>query len=113
MTVKELCAGLSLDVLAGESGLEGQVEGCYIGDLLSWVMGHVEEKNAWITVMGNVNAIAVAKLMEVSCVILCEGAHLDEDALVKADNNGVPVLSGGGTAYQLAVAIAALPQVRA
>lgn len=113
MTVRELCESLSLEVLAGDSGLDGQVEGCYIGDLLSWVMGHVEEKNVWVTVMGNVNAIAVAKLMEVSCVVLCEGAHLDGDAHAKADDNGVPVLSGSHTAYQLAKAIADLLQVQA
>lgn len=113
MTVRELCEELSLEVLAGDAGLDEQVKGCYIGDLLSWVMGHVEEKNAWVTVMGNVNAVAVAKLMEVSCVILCESAHLDEDARARADANGVPILSGSRTAYQLAKAIAALPQVQA
>lgn len=108
MTVNELCEALSLKVLAGESGLDNQVAGCYIGDLLSWVMSRAEEKNVWITVMGNVNAVAVAKLTEVSCVLLCEDAHLDDDAKKQADDNGVPILSCGRNAYRLAVDIAEL-----
>jgi len=108
VTVKELREALSLEVLAGESGMDNEIEGCYIGDLLSWVMSRAEEKNVWITVMGNVNAVAVAKLTEVSCVLLCEDAHLDADAKAQADANGVPVLGSGQNAYALALAVAKL-----
>lgn len=108
MTVKELREALSLEVLAGESGMDNEIEGCYIGDLLSWVMSRAEEKNVWITVMGNVNAVAVAKLTEVSCVLLCEDSHLDDDAKRQADVNGVPILSSGRNAFRLAVEIAPL-----
>jgi len=108
MTVLELKDALSLQVLAGEQGLANRVDGCYIGDLLSWVMGRAQEGNLWITVMGNVNAIAVAKLAETSCVLLCEDAHLDADAKAQADANGVPVLGSGQNAYALALAVAKL-----
>lgn len=108
MTVHQLAQALKLQVLAGGNGLDRSVKGCYIGDLLSWVMSRVGEENAWITVMGNVNAVAVAKLADVSCIILCEGAHLDAEAQVQADANAVPVLAGGQTAYDLALGFAAL-----
>ncbi len=36
------------------------VPGGNCGDLLSWVMGRAGSGSAWITVMGNVNAVAVA-----------------------------------------------------
>ena len=39
MTVQQLKEALSLKLLAGEEGLSQEVSGCYIGDLLSWVMG--------------------------------------------------------------------------
>lgn len=108
MTVKDLCQSLALEPLTGEASFGNPVESCYIGDLLSWVMGRAQENNAWITVMGNINAIAVAKLAELSCIILCEGAHLDDDAKAQAEANGIAILSGEQTAYQLAVAISAL-----
>ncbi|MDR2932188.1 MAG: hypothetical protein LBV27_03680 [Oscillospiraceae bacterium] len=107
MTVKDMAQSLSLAKLAGEENND-VVTGCYIGDLLSWVMGRAGEGNAWITVMGNINAVAVAKLAELSCIILCEDAHLDEDARIQADSNGIAIYASGETAYALAVKIAAL-----
>jgi predicted transcriptional regulator len=106
MTVQEFCTALSLKPLAGETGLDRNVTGCYIGDLLSWVMGRAQEDSAWITVMGNVNAIAVAKLADIACIVLCENAHLDDDAKVEADRNGIPVLAAEDPAYPLALKIA-------
>ena len=41
---------------------------------LSWVMARAQSGNVWITVMGNVNAIAVATLTDVSCIVLTENA---------------------------------------
>lgn len=108
MTVKELCVELSLEVLAGTAGLDKPVVTGYMGDLLSWVMARAPEESAWITVMGNINSVAVAKLADVSCIILCEGAHLDEDAKNQADANAIPVLSTKTAAYPLAVAISGL-----
>jgi hypothetical protein len=102
MTVKDLCEKLTLTALV-EGDPDRVVEGCYIGDLLSWVMGRAQENNAWITVMGNVNAIAVAKLADLSCIILCEESHLDEEAKKQASQNGIAVLAAEDPAYELAV----------
>lgn len=102
MTVNELCEKLSLSVLV-EGEQDREIEGCYIGDLLSWVMGRAGENNAWITVMGNVNAVAVAKLGDISCIILCEESHLDAEAKTRAEQNGIAILSAVEPAYELAV----------
>lgn len=102
MTVSELREKLSLKVLV-EGEQDREVEGCYIGDLLSWVMGRAGENNAWITVMGNVNAVAVAKLGDISCIILCEEAPLDEEAKNRAEQNGIAILAAEEPAYELAV----------
>ena len=105
MTVREMAQQLSLKPLAGEEGMEKQVTGCYIGDLLSWAMGRAQEGDAWITVMGNLNAIGVAVLADTSCIILAENAWLDEDARQKADQQGVAVLGSERNSYQLALGI--------
>ena len=68
MTVDRLIQELSLETLhlADKSRL---VEGGYCGDLLSWVMGRARSGNAWVTIMTNVNVVAVAALTDVSCVV--------------------------------------------
>ena len=54
-------------------------------DLLSFVMGRAPADCAWITVMGNVNAIAVAVLADTACIVLAENAALDGEACTRAD----------------------------
>ena len=70
MTVNELAAQLNLTPLAGTEGDKTEVLTCYSGDLLSWVMGRAESGDCWFTVMGNINAIAVAFLADCACIVL-------------------------------------------
>lgn len=108
MTVREIAEKLGLAVLAGEDGLDREAEGCYIGDLLSWVMARAESGDVWLTVMGNVNAIAVASLTDAACIVLTESAALDEDARARADQQGIAVLTTELDSYGLACRIAEL-----
>lgn len=108
MKVSELKEKLDLTLCAGEDGIEKEVAGCYIGDLLSLAMARVSEKNIWITIQTNVNVIAVSALTEAGCVILAECLKPDENALSKANLEGIPVLSSEKTAYELAKELSAL-----
>ncbi len=85
-----------------------EIVGVYIGDLLSWVMGRAEMDNAWITIMTNVNVIAVASLAETSCVLLAEGVELPEDIVQTAQEKGINVLSSNQPIYETAVQLAGL-----
>lgn len=107
MTVNELKEKLDLRVLV-EDDLDREVKDCYIGDLLSWVMGRAPADSAWLTVMGNINSIAVATLADVSCIILVENAALDDNARAKAEMHGVNILITEDNAYTLAVKISKL-----
>ena len=102
MTVKELCEKCSFEpvYLAEE---ERNVSGVYACDLLSWVIGRADEDAALVTVMTNVNVIAVAAMADLSCVVLSEGVKLDANALDKAKQNGIPVLSSDKTTYETCV----------
>ena len=84
---------------------EKEVSGVYMGDLLSWVMGKAEAGDAWITIMSNVNVIAVASLSDVSCVILAEGVTLDEEILSLAVEKGINVLLTESSAYKTATSV--------
>ena len=105
VTVKELAGKLNLKVVTGEGGLHKEVQGAYICDLLSWVMSRAQKGNVWITVQTNVNVAAVALLTEVSCVIVPENIKIDEQTIVKANNENIPLLSSSSKAYELAVMI--------
>jgi predicted transcriptional regulator len=105
MTVAQIAQKLNLKILTGTDSLEKQVSGCYLGDLLSWVMGRAKSGDAWITIMGNVNSIAVAVLADTACIILAENATLDKHAEQKAIENDIVVLVTQKSAFQLACAL--------
>jgi len=84
------------------------IEGVYCGDLLSWVMGRAQCGDAWITIMSNINVVAVASLSDVACVILAEGVKLDADALSAAQQKDINVLVSDKSAYEIAVTLGEL-----
>lgn len=84
------------------------ISGGYCGDLLSWVMGRAPSDSVWFTVMGNVNAIAVAVLADVACIVLVENAVLDDDARARAEQRGVTILRSSKTAYDLSLELSGL-----
>lgn len=61
-------------------------------DLLSIAMSKGIEGAAWVTVMGNINTLAVMTLTDMACIVLAEGARLDETGLDKARSEGFTVL---------------------
>ncbi len=107
MDIKTLMERLDLTLVCG-GDLEREVTGCYCGDLLSWVMSRAQDGDAWLTVMGNVNSIGVAVLADVACIILTENAALDSDALKRAEQNGVTILTTAKNSYQVAAEISRL-----
>lgn len=108
MTVKELAKKLDLELAAGAGGMEREVSGCYIGDLMSLAMSKLSENNVWLTIQTNVNTVAVSVLCESACVIVCDGQHPDETAINRADAESVPLLVTEKGAYEIASKLSAL-----
>ena len=104
MTVKELAEKHGF-TFAVEADAERDVSGCYIGDLLSWVMGKAQPGNLWITIMTNVNTVAVGSLADVSAVLIAEGAMPARPVLDCAEARGVNILSTDLSAYEAAVKV--------
>lgn len=99
ITLEKLSKELSLNCLCGD--LDREVTGCYAGDLLSWVMSHAQYGDVWVTIMSNLNVIAVASLTECACVILAEGVEPDADVLNVAREKGITVFSDSRSTYEL------------
>ena len=106
MLVKELLAH-GFEALSLPDG-EREIVGVYIGDLLSWVMGRAQMDNAWITIMTNVNTIAVASLADTSCVILAEGVEMEDDLVETARTKEVNIRRSSLPIYETAVQLSKL-----
>lgn len=102
VTVSELTEKEKLGIVSLPAP-QREVTGAYTGDLLSYVMSRAKSGDAWVTIMSNVNVIAVAGLTDVSCVILANSADLTDDALASARERGVNVLKSPENAYELCV----------
>lgn len=82
---------------------EREISGVYIGDLLSWVMGRAQSGDAWITIMSNLNILAVASLADTSCIILAEGVTLDGEVIETAKQKNINIISSECGIYDTAV----------
>ncbi|MBR6790098.1 MAG: hypothetical protein IKM31_04450 [Oscillospiraceae bacterium] len=106
MTPVAFAEKYGLAVASEGCGKEREIGGVYCCDLLSMVMGRAREDDAFLTVMGNVNTIAVAVLADVGCVILCEGIKLEEAVLQKAVDQEVCVLYSEEPTFRVALKLA-------
>lgn len=87
-------------------GDEREITGIFTGDLLSWAMGRAKEGDAWFTVMGNVNSVAVSTLADCACIILCHSAVLDDTAKQRAEQQGVNIFTTDMPEFEASYALA-------
>jgi len=100
MKVRELVEKLNLKVLSGENGLDNEIDGCYVSDLLSDVMGNAEMGNVWVTLQTHKNVMAIASLKELACVILVKGLTASDDTMEQSNEEGIPFLSTEMQTYE-------------
>ncbi len=105
MLLSDLTKAVCLKTVVGKTDVS--FDGVYVGDLLSRAMSHVEADNLWITIMNNINVVAVASLTEAAAVILAEGVTLMPEALEAAKEKGIYILSSEESAYTLCCQIGA------
>ena len=68
MTIKELIdSGLFKTINVGDD-TDRNISGLFCCDLLSIAMSKAPEDSVWVTVMGNINTLAVAALCDVGCM---------------------------------------------
>ena len=81
---------------------ETDITGGFCGDLLSWVMGRAKQGLVWFTIMGNINALAVASLADVAAIVLCQGVKMDQAVLDKAAEQGINIFCTDQPVYEAA-----------
>lgn len=104
MTVKDLVCENDFVSLC-EADFTREISCVYCCDLLSIVMGKAPQGCAWVTVMGNLNAVAVAALADISVIILADASAIDDKMLEKAKEQGINVLKTALPIYEAAAII--------
>lgn len=107
MTVSDLARQPDFEAVCVPDGTR-EICGGYAGDLLSWVMGRAAEGDAWITIMSNVNIVAVSRLADPACIVLSEGVEPDPETKKRAAEQGVNILSTTLDTFDACVRIASL-----
>lgn len=105
MTVRELMVDGGFEVINAGAVPERPVTKPFCCDLLSFAMSRAPEGCVWVTVMNNMNTLAVAALTDAACVIMAEGALLDDEAKKKAKLEGITVLRTSQPIFETALGI--------
>lgn len=101
MKATEFAENFNLELLFS-TDKDMDVEGVYIGDLLSIVMSKAKQNYAWITIQTHINIVAVADLLDLSCIIVVENMEVEEETLEKAKELDIPVFKTKASAYSVA-----------
>lgn len=104
MKAKELLEKCGLTVSVNGAP-ENEITCTYCCDLLSIVMGKAPAGSAWVTVMGNMNSVAVASLAEIGAIILADGVKPDANAVKRAEENGINIYLSDDPVFDTALKI--------
>jgi hypothetical protein len=92
MKLKTLVEKVKIKVVSGSGSLDAEVTGGYASDLMSDVMANSKEGELWVTLQIHQNIVAVAKLKELSGIIIVNNRSIEADTLKKAEEVGLPVM---------------------
>ena len=91
MTIREAAAALGAEICQGEFN-DSDLTGAYTSDLLSDVMANAKEGGALITIQAHKNTVAVATLVNITVIVVCNSRPLPEDMLEAAKDEGIAVI---------------------
>jgi hypothetical protein len=93
MNLQQIIQALDLTVLTDPHDFSGILpKGGYAADLLSCVMAGACHEGIWVTLQAHANIVAVAALLELSAIIITEGAMPDPATLNRANSEGITLL---------------------
>ncbi|WP_321289141.1 DRTGG domain-containing protein [uncultured Sunxiuqinia sp.] len=108
MKVSDLIEQLNLKVISGEKGLDREISGAYVSDLLSDVMGNAKEEQLWITLQVHQNVMAIASLKDLAAVILVKGLQPHKSTIEHSNEEQIPILSTSDSTFDISGKLYAL-----
>ncbi|WP_075602235.1 DRTGG domain-containing protein [Saccharicrinis aurantiacus] len=92
MKISEVVDQLNLKVFSGYKGLHKEILGAYTSDLLSDVMGNLNEGYIWITLQTHQNIMAVSSLKDASAILMVKGLSPEASTIKMSEEEGIPIL---------------------
>jgi hypothetical protein len=94
MTLQDVIEQLDLKTLTEKKDFSTVMPSAgYASDLLSCVMAGAQKKGVWVTLQAHANIVAVAALLDLSAVIITEGAMPDIATIAKANEENITLLT--------------------
>jgi len=96
MTIREAAAAIGAEILQNEFE-DTELSSAYTSDLLSDVMAHASRSDAkdggaLITIQAHKNTVAVASLVNIAVIIICNSRPVPEDMLEASRDEGIAVI---------------------
>ena len=91
MNITEITAALNAEICQNEFD-DAELTGAYTSDLLSDVIANAKDGGALITIQAHKNTVAVATLVNISVIIICNSRPLPDDMLEAAKDEGIAVI---------------------
>jgi len=89
--ISEVAAALGAEICQKEF-TDTEVSGVYTSDLLSDVIANAKDGGALITIQAHKNTVAVASLVNITVIVICNSRPLPEDMLEAAKDEGIAVI---------------------
>lgn len=80
-----------------------EITSVYICDKLSVALNKLKEGDIFVTLQANINAVAVAVNNKASCIAVCEGIKIPEDAKTAAEENKISLISVNESSYEFII----------
>ena len=91
MTIRETASALGAEILQNEFE-DIELSGAYCSDLLSDVMANARDGGALVTIQAHKNTVAVATLVNIGVIIVCNSRPVPGDMLEAAKSEGIAVI---------------------
>ena len=91
MTIREAADVLGAKIIQDEFE-DSELSGAYTSDLLSDVMANAKDGGALITIQAHKNTVAVATLVNISVIIICNSRPIPDDMIAAARDEGIAII---------------------
>ena len=104
MDVNGICEIKDLKLI-NKGDTSKEITGVYCCDMLSVAMSKAPAGTCWVTVVSNLNTLAVASLTDCACVIIAGGVAVGEDVRTKAESEGISVFTSEEPVFETALKV--------
>lgn len=101
MNILDVVECVEGNLLTSTQNTDREISYGYSCDLLSHVMANARSNCVWVTVQTHLNIVAVASLLDISCIVVPESIEVEETTLQKAEEEKISIIASKLTAFEI------------